>query len=119
MVWRPQLTQDQRISALGTLFDFVGSDYDFKFDFNDATYQCCTEVIYRSLNKLGSIDFRLTKRMGKQTLSADDLCLHALEKGDQEFVLVVLALPDESAANRARLLTGEDGLNRLREMMQQ
>ncbi len=120
VVWRPQFTPEQRMSELGNVFDFLGSDYDFKFDFSDATYQCCTEVIYRSLNRIGAIDFPLTKRMGKQTLSADDICLYALGKGAQAFSFVALAFPDESATgNRAKMLTGNDGLRKLREIMGQ
>lgn len=121
VVWRPQLTPEQRISGLGNVFDFLGSDYDFKFDFSDATYQCCTEVVYRSLNRNGAIDFPLTRRMGTQTLSADDICLYAMmDEGDQAFTFVALACPDESAkGNRAKLLTGNEGLAKLGEIMGQ
>ena len=118
VVWRPLFTKEQHGANLGNLFAFLGSDYDFKFDFNDAIYQCCTEVIYRSLNKIGPIELKLTKRMGRQTLSADDLCLYALESGEQLFECVALALPDKSSKeNRPELFFGQDGLKKLKEIM--
>ncbi|MBL8028970.1 MAG: hypothetical protein JNL74_21285, partial [Fibrobacteres bacterium] len=73
VVLRPRLSNEEQIAALADAFSFVGSDYDFRFDFNDGGQQCCTEIIYRMLNLRGGYKFSLTKRAGAFTLSADDI----------------------------------------------
>jgi hypothetical protein len=118
LVLRPKLTREERIEDLKTVFLLLGSGYDFKFDFNDARYQCCTEVIYRSLNARGDIRFPLTKRMGIQTLSADDILNYHLSSDPSTFEFVFLA--EESPrpkTQRAVILTGEKGVARFRELM--
>lgn len=118
VVLRPKLTREERIKDLKTVFLLLGSGYDFKFDFNDATYQCCTEVIYRSLNARGNIRFPLTERMGVQTLSADDILNYHLSSNPSSFELVFLA--EESPGPKTQpavILTGEKGVARFRELM--
>ena len=120
VVWRPQLTRAQRIDSLGTVFLFLGCRYDFKFDFNDASEQCCTELIYRSLNKVGPIELPLTKRLGRQTLSADDFCQNALRQGTDVFKLIALAVADDSHStnqNRAKIHTGQIALEKMRTLV--
>lgn len=118
VVLRPKLTREERIEDLKTVFLFLGSGYDFTFDFNDATYQCCSEVIYRSLNARGDMRFPLTKRAGSQTLSADDILNYHLSSAPNLFGFVFLA--EESPrpkTQRAVILTGEKGVARFRELM--
>jgi len=118
LVLRPKLTPEERIEDLKTVFLLLGSGYDFKFDFNDATHQCCTEVIYRSLNSRGNIRFSLTDRMGIQTLSADDILNYHLSSNPSTFEFVFLA--EESPrpkTQRAVILTGKKGVARFRELM--
>ena len=118
VVLRPKLTREERIEDLKTVFLLLGCGYDFNFDFNDATYQCCTELIYRSLNARGDIRFPLTKRMGTQTLSADDILNYHLSSDPSPFEFVFLA--EESPrpkTRRAVVLTGGKGETRFRELM--
>jgi len=118
VVLRPKLTREERVEDLITVFLLLGSGYDFKFDFNDATYQCCTEVIYRSLNARGDIRFPLTKRAGVQTLSADDILHYHLSSAPSHFEFVLLA--EESPhpnSQRAVILTGEKGMASFRQLM--
>jgi hypothetical protein len=115
---RPKVTREEQIEDLKTVFLLLGSGYDFKFDFNDARYQCCTEVIYRSLNARGDIRFPLTKRMGIQTLSADDILNYHLSSDPSTFEFVFLAEQSPNAkTQRAVILTGEKGAARFRELM--
>lgn len=118
VVWRPRLTREQRAAYLSEVFLFLGNPYDFKFDFNDATYICCTELIYRCLNRQGPISFELVERMGRHTLSADDICNYALKEGNGSFDLVALAEPEKNGPkNQASLYEKNKGLNRLKEIM--
>ena len=121
-VWRPRLTHAQRINSLGTVFSFLGCGYDFKFDFNDASEQCCTELIYRSLNKVGPIELPLTRRLGRQTLSADDFCQNALRQGTAVFELVALAVADESPStnrNLTAIYTGQKALDKMLDLVRE
>ena len=119
-VWRPRFTPEQRAENLAKLFAYLGNEYDFEFDFSDSAYQCCTEIIYRALNKVGKVELSLTKRMGRQTLSADDLCRYALGNTGTVFDFVALVLPDEAKGKRsARVMTGAAGLDTLTALMEE
>ncbi len=120
VVLRPQISDSERLQQLETLFEFVGCPYDFKFDFDDATYQCCTELIYRCLNGIGAVKFKLYPRMGRQTLSADDICNYALSSKEKPFDFVLLAVEDEKQQGAiAKILTGSQGINTLRQLMKE
>ena len=101
--------------ALQNTQSFLGNNYDFYFDFNDASSQVCTELIYRSYSGLSEIQFDLTKRAGVMTLSADDICYFALESEQIDFIL--LAMEDKKNPGEAMLLTEKNGISALREMM--
>ena len=110
------------MNSLWTCFAFTGCGYDFQFDFNDASEQCCTELIYRSLNKVGPIELPLTRRLGRQTLSADDFCQNALRQGTAVFELVALAVADESPStnrNLAAIYTGQKALDKMRDLVRE
>ena len=114
LVLRPRLKTDEKIKYLTTAFLLLGNGYDFKFDFDNASYQCCTEVIYRALNGVGPVRLSLTRRMGTETLSADDIIHYYLTSGKDAFNFVLLA--EEKANtndNRAVILTGKKGKKRL------
>lgn len=118
VVWRPNLRPEERSAQLGNLFAFLGSPYDFRFDFNDATYQCCTELVYRCLNGIGPLRLELTPRMGRPTMSADDLCNYALNEGPEILACVALgAATDGGASTKGRLYTGDEALAQLRAIM--
>ncbi len=120
LVLRPRLNKDERIKCLATVFLLLGNGYDFKFDFNDSSYQCCTEVIYRALNEVGPVRFSLTRRMGTETLSADDIIQNYLTSGKNSFDFVLFAEEDrKSNDNRAIILTGKKGKKRLAKLMKE
>ncbi len=116
VVLRPRLTTEEMGESLMAIFRLLGSGYDFKFDFNDGTFQCCTEVIYRAFHARGEVDLALTPRMGSQTLSADDIVDYYLTAEHRPFEFVLLA-EGEPGSSRARILTGAEGQTRLVELM--
>ncbi len=91
LVLRPRLSDEERLEQMETVFLFLGNTYDFHFNFEDGSSQCCTEVIYRSLHGRGNIEFELTNRMGVQTLAADDIINHYLSIAPKSFSAVLLA----------------------------
>ena len=119
VAFRPRLSPEQRRRQLTTVFRFLGSRYDFKFDFNDASYQCCTEVMFRSLNGLGPVHLNLTPRMGRQTLSAEDLCRYALDQQTGAFDFIFLAIRDETRSDdSATILQGLEGIKALKTLFE-
>ena len=77
---RPQLTKDEIGSALARGFHFVGRPYDFDFDFSRSDRMVCTEVVYRSYEGVGGLAFGLVRRVGRPTLSAEDLLAMAIRQ---------------------------------------
>ena len=83
VVLRPNVPREQIAAALGEAFGHLGKPYDFEFDFNVSSRIVCTELVYRCYHRRGSIEFPLVKRLGRFTLSGDDvvhLALDDLEK---------------------------------------
>jgi hypothetical protein len=118
LVLRPKLTHEERVEQMKTVFLFLGNTYDFHFDFEDGSSQCCTEVIYRSLHGLGNIEFHLKNRMGSQTLTADDIVNHWLSRTPESFSAVFLAEEAQRSSRReATILTGGKCEKRIREIM--
>ncbi len=72
-VIRPKLDAPSIAKAIERAGTHVGKPYDFDFDFTRADRMVCTEVVYRSYDGLGGVHFQLTRRAGRQTLSAEDL----------------------------------------------
>jgi hypothetical protein len=118
LVLRPQLTAEERVDFLIEVFSYLGEEYDFRFDFADSTSQVCTEVIYRAMQGKAGIDFALKVRAGHETLSADDIALYFLDEHPEAFELVLYAEEGPDGKNHeARILTGNAGVERLRELM--
>jgi len=118
LVLRPILDDGERAEFLAGVFSYLGDEYDFYFDFADASRQVCTEVHYRTLTGKGGIGFTLTERAGHETLSADDIVRYYMETRPQQFELVLLADEDPDARHHhARLLTGADAEHRLKALM--
>ncbi len=118
LVLRPRLNRQEMGKNLTSVFLLLGNVYDFKFDFSDATFHCCTEVIYRALNALGNINFTLTHRMGVETLSADDIILNYFLDKDKPLEFVLLAVKDKTMkGKRAKILKGMEGEKHLHKMM--
>ena len=118
LVLRPQVSGEKRTEALATVFLLLGDEYDFKFDFADASRQVCTEVVYRALDGKGPIKFSLVERAGHETLSADDIANNYLAAPGTSFDFILFAeeAPD-SREHLARILVGEVGASRLAELM--
>lgn len=118
-VLRPNVSGADVREAIAEAFGHVGKPYDFEFDFNVTSRIVCTELIYRSYHNRGGIQFRLVKRLGRYTLSCDDLVSLLLLPSIQEnplspapYRLVSLAL--KLADGKARLFSGPDGMDALR-----
>jgi hypothetical protein len=79
VVLRPVLLESDIACAIGEAIGHLGKPYDFDFDFNNSSRVVCTELIYRSYHNRGSMTFSLTKRLGRFTLTGDDIIAHALD----------------------------------------
>jgi len=79
VILRPQLERNQIAEAIGRGFFHADKPYDFDFDFARSDRLVCTEVVYRSYEGIGGIQFNLTRRAGRLTLSAEDLLQKAIE----------------------------------------
>ena len=85
---RPRLKEDLIVEGLRRARSHVGKPYDFDFDFTRSDRLVCTEVVYRSFSGIGGIEFPLTRRAGRQTLSAEDLLDIALLGRQYQLVAV-------------------------------
>lgn len=79
LVLRPNLSERLLAEAISESFTHLGKRYDFDFDFNASTRVVCTELVYRAFHKRGSIEFHLTKRLGRFTLTGNDIAHYALD----------------------------------------
>jgi hypothetical protein len=110
-VIRPLLDADTIEQAIGRAQTHVGKPYDFDFDFTRSDRVVCTEVVYRSYEGLGGVHFQMTRRAGRETVSAEDLLNLAI--GRQFFEQVAVYCPDHSA----QLLVDEEMTSVLRQTM--
>ncbi|MDA0840104.1 MAG: YiiX/YebB-like N1pC/P60 family cysteine hydrolase [Planctomycetota bacterium] len=105
---RPKLAREEVATALARGVSHDGKAYDFDFDFTRSDRMVCTEVVYRSYEGVGKVKFKLTRRAGRMTLTAEDL-LHMALRGEH-FEPCALYVPNETA----RVVTGSE-VNRLLE----
>jgi hypothetical protein len=70
---RPKLTARQVSDALLRARSHAGKLYDFIFDFRTTDRLVCTEVIYRTYQGAGDINFQLIEQAGRLCLSAEEL----------------------------------------------
>ena len=118
VVLRPNLTEQERLAQLVATFQYVGAAYDFKFDFDEDSYQCCTELVFRAINGLGSVDFDLVREKGRWILAADDIVRYWLSKNPDGFEFVLLAEMSRGANDHSAIISaGTAGEARLRELM--
>jgi 1-acyl-sn-glycerol-3-phosphate acyltransferase len=82
LVLRPNLTDTDRRAAVLESFRHLGKAYDFEFDFNVPTRVVCTELIYRCYHGRGEVAMPLIKRLGRYTLSCDDILRWLLDQVD-------------------------------------
>jgi hypothetical protein len=79
VVLRSSLAAGEIASAIGEAVGHLGKPYDFEFDFNNSSRMVCTGLIYRSYHNRGAITFSLTKRLGRFTLTGDDIIAQVLD----------------------------------------
>ncbi|MHB8520070.1 MAG: YiiX/YebB-like N1pC/P60 family cysteine hydrolase [Limisphaerales bacterium] len=105
-VLRPAISRTHLAEAIDEAFGHVGKAYDFEFDFNTTSRIVCTELIYRSYHRRAGIEFPLVKRLGRFTLTCDDIMNFFLDRWGRQtdaapppFQLVALVLkgPDGRA----------------------
>ena len=101
-VVRPMLSPDDIAQAIGRGMLHEGKAYDFDFDFTRSDRLVCTEVVYRSYQGIGGMQFPLKRRAGRLTLAAEDLLRLSLDQSGFK----PLAVYAPSHANR--LLHGRD-----------
>jgi len=70
---RPALSQDAIKTGIEKVLRHEGKRYNFDFDFFRSDRLVCTEVVYRAFDGLEDMQYSLSERAGRQTLSAEDL----------------------------------------------
>ncbi len=112
VVLRPQLAQQDIGTAVARSFAHEGKAYDFDFDFRRADRLVCTEVVYRALDGVGSINIPLVERAGRPTLSGSDLIRMGIKNSSFEAIAAYAPLLTPNiavgAAARDVLIKGED-----------
>ena len=78
-VLRPNLSDDGIRRGIERAILHEGKMYNFDFDFFNSDRIVCTEVVYRAYDGLEDMEFPLTERAGRKTLSAEDLLDYALD----------------------------------------
>lgn len=116
VILRPKLEPEEIQKVVKKAHEYLGNEYDFSFDFNDASTQVCTEIIYRAYNGLGPISFSLTKRVGNMTLSADDICQYGFMSDHFDFVATILE--DEGGLGTPKIHTGIHAKQSLESLLQ-
>jgi len=114
-VLRPDLSPEQLRAAQLAALGHLGKPYDFEFDFNVSSRLVCSELVYRCFHGRGDIAFSLVKRLGRWTLSPDDLArqvMHAL-RSDSPAMLRPVAMWTRQGTQRARALPRADVLRSL------
>ena len=96
VILRPKLSVDEKWEALARGLHHEGKDYDFNFDFSRADRLVCTEVVYRSYDGVGGMEFPLTRRTGRLTLAAEELVRMALD--NHQFEIVATYIPEASSS---------------------
>ncbi len=108
-VLRPRISPQERLEMLVAVFAYVGLQYDFNFDFVDASRLYCTEMVYRVLEGKGDHHFEVTRTRGRWAFTADDIARHALLEppGPLEVIALADRRSDQTDWN-ATLVTGAE-----------
>ena len=97
-VVRPMLSDGDLVTALGRGMFHEGKQYDFDFDFTRSDKLVCSEVIYRTYEGVGGIEFNLTSRAGRLTLASEDILDLAIDRRGFEPVAVFAPTHGEGMA---------------------
>ncbi len=76
---RPKLSQQSIKQGVERVLKHEGKRYNFDFDFFRSDRLVCTEVIYRAFDGLENMQFELSERAGRKTLSAEDILDMAMD----------------------------------------
>jgi len=118
LVLRPKLTPKERQEQLITLLQYVGTEYDFKFDFLDDSKQCCTELVYRCVNGKGGIDFPLSKFRKLWILDADGIANYATFTNPDSFEFILLTTTSSKADGYKGIINeGDEGQKVLKALL--
>jgi uncharacterized protein YycO len=79
VIIRPNLTSEELAQGLARAVQHEGKGYNFDFDFFSSNQLVCTEVVFRAYDGLGEINFDLIERVGRLSISAEDLLDKAVE----------------------------------------
>lgn len=108
VVLRPQLDPMERAEQIADVMSYVGDEYDFSFDFTDASDQVCTEVVYRSLQGRGDIDLPLSEHAWRLTLTADDILKCCIQSGGKQFTCILVVDESRESRGNAQVLTSAE-----------
>ena len=95
-VYRPRLTDEERIECLAKVFLHVGKPYDFKFDFFSTDKLVCTELVYRTFGE--KIPLQPINVMGRRTLPAMELLRQYMEAPETASRVSFIAFLDGNEA---------------------
>ena len=122
-VLRPALPESDFRAAIADAFSHLGKPYDYEFDFNVTTRLVCTEIIYRIYHNRGAIRFPLTRRVGRYTLTGDDiagLVLNTLASSSDPktapFQIISLAL--KIGAGDSQIIPSNDAPGAMRRLLE-
>lgn len=111
-VLRPRISTADIAQALVRGLFHEGKAYDFDFDFTRSDRLVCTEVVYRSYEGVGGLEFALQRRAGRLTLATADLLRLALEQRGWNCVALHapqatsdLLLHEQATSTLARLIS--------------
>lgn len=104
VVLRPQLDPMERAEQIADVMSYVGDEYDFSFDFTDASDQVCTEVVYRSLQGRGEIDLPLSVHAWRLTLTADDILRYCIRGEGRQFACILMVDESKESPGNARVI---------------
>ncbi len=110
VVLRPRLEQSQVDEGIDRAMQHEGKPYNFDFDFFTDDRLVCTEVVYRAYQGLGQMEFELSRRAGRPSLSAEDIL--DLARDDRCFDVVAMT---SAVFTQGRLLEGHDAAMALRD----
>jgi hypothetical protein len=118
VVLRPRLSLQAAQNVMDQLLGYMGREYDMSFDFKSDRRLCCTEVPYHLFAGRGDFEFKLKKRVGLMTLTADDMI--KIRFASKFNGLDLVCLLDEKRGTRGHkdlLLTGSVAVDHLRRMI--
>ena len=110
VILRPNFSDQEKQQAIHRVIQHAGKGYNFDFDFFRSDQLVCTEVIYRAYDGVNNQSIELKERMGKKTLSAEDLLDLALES-DWADVIAIYGVGN----SETQLLTGSSAITALKQ----